>query len=207
MGLGSWPRQRKAEASPHAGFREKPGCPHFLLAFDQAASVGYPVHSRRILMSSQLILCPSCGHKSRIRPEIFGQKVKCLYCLESFLATPGVVPRTKKIDSYRLLFWIVSVTMVVTVSTCVYLWRENNELAQRLYDAETRHHDLELEIQNSKDMPIKHYYLVTFDCNDPTGHHANVMEEVYAESLSAAESMLRAKYKDIRISKIIEMRQ
>src|SRR5262249_14953853 len=153
------------------------------------------------------------GHKSRVRKQDFGRSVKCQYCLETFVVSPGMVPRTKIFDTFRLEPWLVGAVLIIYVSTFMYLLRENIELARRLAKAEEQIHEElmkrldkaeeqiheelrkpEPEAQRLKvdkvELPRRHYLLV-FDCVDDTGYHKDVREEVDAENKESAESIIR----------------
>src|SRR5262249_574232 len=116
-------------------------------------------------MSSPTVACPSCGHKSRIRQEAYGKSVRCLYCMESFVVTPGIVFPPKTLNRDQLVTTVSLLFVIITVSSCVYLWRQNAELVRRLDQVDAQHRELEEKIRSLKER----YYLVTFDYTDHTG--------------------------------------
>src|SRR5262249_52764335 len=153
--------------------------------------------------------------KSRVRKQDFGKSVKCQYCLETFVVSPGMGPRTKIFDSFRLKPWLVGAVLIIYVSTFMYLLRKNIEVGRRLDKAEEQIHEElrkpEKEAQHLNadkvESPRRHYLFV-FDCIDDTGYHKDVREEVDAENKESAESIIRKSYgRSLKIKSVVEMKE
>jgi hypothetical protein len=153
-------------------------------------------------MSSPFIFCPRCGHKSRIRPDCYGKKVKCLYCLESFVASPDMTPGPRR----RLLFWAGGVVMVIAVSAYVYSWQQNRGLTRRLHENEAQYKQIEEEIQKSRaNKSTERYYVVSFSHIDDEGKLSHRTDEVSASSRNSAESLIRGTYRNVlTVSSVVE---
>jgi cell division protein FtsL len=170
-------------------------------------------------VSSPLIFCPSCGHKCRVRKESCGKKVKCLYCLESFIVTPQMIPRLRISVSYRVLFWMVLAVTIIATSTCVYLWQQNAALARRLHEIEAQRKEEpnkrlhEVETQRKEDPkkskePVKNWYLVTVAYFDDKGKKMTTTERVHAPGQRSAESIIQRKYPNFtRVESVLEKKE